>query len=144
MLSPYEPSFLLSIRMPIAMSLQQKVEHYHWDALPKEAVRPGVTRAGFRGDDVLLVMNWLQPGMETRPHRHPFEQLAYIVKGRMRFVVGDEVIDAEAGTVIRIPPNVEHYGEPIGDEPVLNLDVFSPLREDYRHLVEYQEVEARR
>jgi len=24
---------------------------------------------------------------------------------------------------------------------VLNLDVFSPMREDYRHLVEYQRVE---
>ncbi len=125
------------------MDYQQKVQHYHWDALPKEAVRPGVKRAGFRGDDVLLVMNWLQPGMQTNPHRHPFEQLVYIVQGKMRFVVGDEVIEAKAGTVIRIPPDVEHYGEPIGDEPVLNLDVFSPIREDYRHLVEYQHVEAR-
>lgn len=120
------------------MSVDQKVQHYHWDALPKETVRPGVTRAGFRGDDVLLVMNWLQPGMQTRPHHHPFEQLAYIVQGRMRFFVGDEVIEAGAGSVIRIPPDVEHYGEPIGDEPVLNLDVFAPFREDYRHLVEYQ------
>ena len=34
-----------------------------------------------------------------------------------------------------------HYGEPIGDEPALNLDIFSPIREDYRHLVEYQETD---
>jgi quercetin dioxygenase-like cupin family protein len=126
------------------MNAPRKVQYYRWDALPKEAVRPGVTRAGFRGDDVLLVMNWLEPGMQTRPHHHPFEQLAYIVQGRMRFVVGDEVIVAEPGTVIRIPPDVEHYGEPIGDEPVLNLDVFSPIRDDYRHLVEYQQVETPR
>jgi quercetin dioxygenase-like cupin family protein len=116
----------------------RKIEHYHWDTLPKEPVRPGVTRAGFRGDDVLMVMNWLQPGMQVNPHRHPFEQLVYIVQGKMRFVVGDEVIEAKAGSVIRIPPDVEHYGEPIGDETVLNLDVFSPIRDDYRHLVEYQ------
>lgn len=126
------------------MDAPQKIQHYRWDELPTEAVRPGVKRAGFRGDDVLLVMNWLQPGMQTRPHRHPFEQIVYVVQGKMRFVVGDEVIEADAGSVIRVPPDVEHYGEPIGDEPVLNLDVFSPFREDYRHLVEYQQVATRR
>jgi hypothetical protein len=31
-----------------------------------------------------------------------------------------------------------HYAEPVGDEIVLNLDVFAPLRDDYRHLVDYQ------
>jgi len=34
---------------------------------------------------------------------------------------------------------VVHYAEPIGDEPALNLDVFAPIRDDYLHLVEYQE-----
>jgi len=120
------------------MGAPQDIRAYRWDELPKEAVRAGVTRAGFRGDDVLLVMNWLLPGMQTNPHQHPCEQIVYVVQGRMRFVVGDQVIEAAAGTVIRVPPNVQHYGEPIGDEPVLNLDVFAPFREDYRHLVEYQ------
>lgn len=120
------------------MSSEPQTRAYRWDELPKEAVRPGVTRSGFRGDDVLLVMNWLQPGMQTNPHSHPCEQIVYVVQGRMRFVIGDEVIEAGAGSVIRVPPNVRHYGEPIGSEPVLNLDVFAPFREDYRHLVEYQ------
>lgn len=119
--------------------MAQKARLYNWNELPKEVVRAGVERSGFSGDDVLLVMNWLEPGMETRPHSHPFEQVAYIVKGRMKFVVGDEVFEAGPGSVIRIPPDVEHYGEPIGDEPVMNLDVFSPIRGDYRHLVEYQQ-----
>ena len=48
------------------------------------------------------------------------------------------MIEADAGSVIRVPPDVLHYGEPIGDQPVLNLDVFSPFREDYGHLVAYQ------
>ncbi len=119
----------------------QEARLYKWDQLPKEVVRAGVERAGFRGDDVLMVMNWLTPGMETNPHSHPFEQLAYIVSGRMKFVIGEDTFEAGPGSVIRIPPDVEHYGEPIGDEPVLNLDVFSPIRDDYRHLVEYQQPE---
>jgi quercetin dioxygenase-like cupin family protein len=121
------------------MQTQSQTRAYRWDELPKEVVRAGVTRSGFRGDDVLLVMNWLQPGMQTNPHRHPFEQIVYVVQGRMRFVIAGETIEVGAGSVVRVPPNVEHYGEPIGEEPVLNLDVFAPFRQDYRHLVEYQQ-----
>ncbi|HSI16307.1 MAG TPA: cupin domain-containing protein, partial [Sphingomonas sp.] len=115
-----------------------KIDHYSWDQLEREHVRPGVSRAGFRGQDVLLVMNWLKPGMETRPHSHDCEQVVYVVAGRMRFHIGDETVEVETGGLVRIPPGAVHYGEPIGDEEVLNLDVFAPIREDYRHLVEYQ------
>lgn len=111
----------------------------NWSDLPRETVRPGVERAGFRGEDVLLVMNWLAPGMDVNPHSHPFEQIVHIVQGRVRFHVGDETFEAGPGSLIRIPPDVTHYAEPIGDEPALNLDVFSPIRDDYRHLVEYQQ-----
>ncbi len=118
-----------------------KAKLYNWDGLDKETVRRGVERVGFRGEQVLLVMNWLEPGMEVNPHSHPFEQIAYIVQGRMRFTIGDEVLEAGPGSIVRIPPDVVHCGEPIGDETVLNLDVFSPIREDYRHLVAYQEAD---
>ncbi|TCT10637.1 cupin domain [Tepidamorphus gemmatus] len=111
---------------------------YRWEDLPREHVRPGVSRAGFRGNDVMLCMNWLQPGMEVRPHSHPEEQLVMVVKGRMRFFIGDETVEVEEGGLVRIPPDVVHCGEVVGDEPVLNLDVFSPLRRDYLHLVTYQ------
>ncbi len=123
------------------MSESTKTRVLEWNALPKEVVRPGVERAGFRGDDVLMVMNWLEPGMEVNPHSHPCEQLVYVVQGTMRFVVDGEELIAGAGSLIRIPPGVEHFGEPIGDEQVLNLDVFAPIRADYRHLVEHQKAE---
>lgn len=112
---------------------------YKWDSLPREEVRKGVTRTGFRGDNALMVMNWLEPGMEVRPHSHPFEQLAYILAGRVRFTIGDDVVEVGAGEVVRIPPDVVHCGEPIGDEVAVNLDVFAPVRDDYRHLTAYQE-----
>ena len=121
--------------------MSNPVKVYNWNEMAYEAVRPGVTRAGFRGDNVLMVMNRLEPGMTVNPHSHPFEQVAYIVAGRMRFHIGDQVLEAGPGSVVRIPPDISHYGEPIGDETVLNLDVFSPIREDYRHLVVDQEAD---
>ncbi|MBC7280070.1 cupin domain-containing protein [Hoeflea sp.] len=114
---------------------------YGWDRLPREQVREGVSRTAFRGDNALMVMNWLEPGMEKKPHSHPFEQLAYVVSGRVRFEIGDDVVEVGAGEVVRIPPDVIHCGEAIGGEVALNLDVFAPVREDYRHLTDYQEAD---
>jgi mannose-6-phosphate isomerase-like protein (cupin superfamily) len=79
--------------------------------------------------------------MDLHPHRHPFEQVLYIVSGRAQVHVDDEVFEASPGSLIRIPPNALHYAEPVGDEPCFNLDVFAPIREDYRHLIEYQSEE---
>lgn len=115
------------------------VSVYRWTELPKESVREGVSRTAFRGDGAIMVMNWLEPGMEKKPHSHPFEQLAYILSGRVRFEIGDDVVEVGAGEVLRIPPDVVHCGEVLGDEPAVNLDVFAPPREDYLHLTNYQE-----
>lgn len=118
-----------------------KAKLYNWNTIEGEEVRPGVSRKGFRGDQFMMVMNTLEPGMEINPHSHPFEQAVYIVQGKVRFHIGDEIFEGGPGSVIRIPPNVEHYAEPFGDEPVLNLDIFAPLRKDYMHLVDYQDFE---
>ncbi len=114
---------------------------YNWNDLPREVVRKGVERVGFRGDQAICVMNWLTPGMDVFPHKHPFEQLVIIIQGRVRFHVGDEVVEGGPGSMIRIPPDVMHYAEPEGDEVVMNLDVFAPIREDYLHMVDYQKDE---
>lgn len=112
---------------------------YRWTDLPREEVRAGVSRTAFRGENALMVMNWLEPGMEKKPHSHPFEQLAYILSGRVRFEIGDEVVEVGAGEVVRIPPDVVHCGEALGNETAVNLDVFAPPRADYLHLTAYQE-----
>ena len=121
--------------------MASKLSSYNWDSRPREKVRKGFERCVFRGEDVLLVMNWLEPGTQTNPHSHPFEQVVYIVKGTLRFYIGDTVVEGGAGSLIRISPDVEHYGEPMGDELVLNLDVFNPLLDDNKHLVDYQSSE---
>ena len=51
---------------------------------------------------------------------------------------GDQVFDCGPGSMVRVPPDVVHYAEAVGDEVCLNLDVFAPVRKDYLHLVDYQ------
>jgi quercetin dioxygenase-like cupin family protein len=114
---------------------------YNWNTLPREFVRQGVERCGFRGENVICVMNWVSPGMQIRPHSHTFEQLVVIVEGRVNYHVGDQVFECGPGSMLRVPPNVVHYVEPLGDQVALNLDIFAPIRDDYKHLVEYQVAE---
>ena len=45
-------------------------------------------------------MNWLEPGMDLNPHSHPFEQVVYIVQGKVRFHIGDETFDAGPGNTV--------------------------------------------
>lgn len=121
-----------------AASAQPIRKPVKWEDLPNFPVREFVSRAGFRGENVMLVMNWLEPGMEMKVHSHPFEQIACILTGRMLWRVGDEEFEVGAGEVLRVPPDVPHGGKPIGDETVMNLDVFCPIREDYMEIVEHQ------
>ncbi|MCK9512747.1 MAG: cupin domain-containing protein [Pigmentiphaga sp.] len=110
----------------------------NWNELEREVVRKGIERVGFRGEEVIMVMNWIEPNIQVRPHSHTFEQVVICIQGRFNYHVGDEVFDMTPGCMLRVPPHVMHYVEPTSDEVSLNLDVFAPLRDDYRHLVEYQ------
>ena len=73
----------------------------------------------------------LMPKHEPKPHKHTYEQLVYILAGHIRFHVGDKSVVLGPGGLLQIPPDVMHWGEVVGDEPVLNLDVFVPRRPEY-------------
>ncbi|MFA5487963.1 MAG: cupin domain-containing protein [Candidimonas sp.] len=111
---------------------------YNWNDLPREKVRAGVERCAFRGDNAITVFNWIEPGNEVRPHTHEFEQLVYILQGAANYHVGGKVFECRPGSMLRVPAGREHYIEVVGDQTVVNMDVFSPVRDDYAHLVEYQ------
>jgi len=112
---------------------------YEWKNIPEESPRPGVKRRAIRSANAIVVRNEMQPGMDTFPHKHDFEQLSMIERGSVRFTIGEEVHVMGPGSVWVIPAGVMHFADPIGDETVVNIDVFSPVRDDYLHMVKYQQ-----
>ena len=62
-------------------------------------------------------------------HDHENEQIATVLEGRVRFVVGGEDRVVEAGMTVPLAANVPHEVEALEDSIV--LDVFSPVREDW-------------
>jgi len=104
----------------------------NWESLPGVVARQGVVRKVFSGNNSMLALNELKAGTKPNLHSHPEEQLTYILSGKAEFVLGEEVLMLKAGDLLLVPPGVPHSLKVIGDETVLNVDVFSPIREDYR------------
>ena len=72
----------------------------------------------------------LVAGAVVPTHQHPHEQVTYVVSGRFEFTVGKDTLIMEPGTCAIIPSNTPHSGRALTVCRV--LDVFSPVREDYR------------
>jgi mannose-6-phosphate isomerase-like protein (cupin superfamily) len=49
------------------------------------------------------------PGSGPEPHAHPYAEFFVIHAGHGRFFVGDVTIDADAGDIVIVPPNVVHH-----------------------------------
>lgn len=107
------------------------VHQINWSEMPWSPVRKGVERKAFSGNGATLALHKLMPGHAPNPHSHEYEQIVYILGGAAKFHLGEESCIVEAGGLIVIPPNVTHWAEVIGDEPVFNLDVFTPVRSEY-------------
>lgn len=60
-------------------------------------------------------------------HRHAqHDEGFYVVSGTVRFTVGAAVHDAQAGTLVMVPPGVPHTFANPGDQPVVMINTFSP------------------
>ena len=96
-----------------------------------ETVAPGIRRRiQMDGTTIMLVEVHFDANTPAARHSHPHEQITYVVKGRMKFIRDQEVIEVKAGESIHMPSNVPHQAESF--EESLLLDVFSPPREDFR------------
>ncbi len=108
-----------------------EVALFRWDDMPKEAVTDQFSRRLIWGERVMLTQIFLARGAVVPKHAHENEQVSYIVKGTLRFWIGDEArqVDVHAGEVLRLPSNVPHAAEALDD--LQAIDVFSPPRQDW-------------
>jgi mannose-6-phosphate isomerase-like protein (cupin superfamily) len=73
----------------------------------------------------------LPPGGSTTPHRHgKTEEIYYILQGRGRMQIDDEIHKVVAGDAIAIPPGTRHQIMNMGEETLLFLCCCAPAYED--------------
>jgi len=114
------------------MPAKNEVTFYRWDSMRKERVSDMLERRLITGDRMMLAHVYLKKGCIVPKHSHENEQLTYILEGALKFWIGEdgaEEITVRAGEVLLIPSHVPHKAEAL--EETLDLDVFSPPRQDW-------------
>src|SRR5207247_10051294 len=77
-----------------------------------------------KGDEMTLLEIHYQPGVGAPLHVHSHESLAYVVKGKVKMTVGNEVYILGPGDVCRHPEGVPHGVE--GLEESIVVEIKSP------------------
>jgi quercetin dioxygenase-like cupin family protein len=92
---------------------------------------PGVLARPLFGDGAMLNLIDFEPNATVPVHSHPHEQLGIVIDGRLIMHIDGIDHDLGPGGAYQIPGGVEH-GAWTRDESCRVLDVFHPVREDYR------------
>ena len=101
------------------------------DDCSRHAIFPGVTISTCSAEKMMLSYVELQPHAVVAEHSHHHEQVGIVLEGRAIFFIGAEEKTLSKGDMYRIPGNVKHRVVAL-EEPVKALDIFTPIREDYR------------
>jgi quercetin dioxygenase-like cupin family protein len=99
------------------------------DKVPEEQVTPLIRRRIVTGEKEMIVFWRMKAGAHAAAHRHPHEQIFFMLSGKMEFRLGDEKRTCGPGEAGVIPGGVEHEAWFMEDTEV--IDVFSPPREDF-------------
>jgi len=91
---------------------------------------PGVHIRTPYGKNLMLSYVEIDDGAVVETHRHPHEQGGIVLSGRMELTIGEETRTLWPGEMYIIPPDTPHRARGVGG-PVVALDVFAPVREDY-------------
>ena len=100
-----------------------------WLEEPVEELTPSIGRQVVNTETMTIARIHLRAGAGVPRHAHPQEQVANVLEGSLRFVVGDDEHVVSAGESVIVPAGVSHEVEALVDSLV--LDVFSPVRDDW-------------
>ena len=102
------------------------------DVLPIQ-VWDGVVARRVQGDRLTLAVVELSADAVVPEHRHANEQCGLVIRGDVRFRIGDEIRSFGPGGTWRILANEPHEVQ-TGPEGATVVDVFAPLRADWETL----------
>ena len=101
------------------------------DECARHTIFPGVDIRTCSLDKMMLSVVDIAPHAVVEEHQHPHEQVGMLLEGRAIFWIGGEQKTLQTGDLYRIPGNVRHKVIAL-DQPVRAIDIFCPVREEYR------------
>ena len=107
---------------------------YYYNPEEREAKElvPGISAKTFWAEKMLAAVVDLDSNVQLPRHSHPHEQLGIVIEGQIEFIIADQKQVLGPGEVYVIPGGVEHEAHTF-DQPVKVMDVFSPVREEYKY-----------
>lgn len=98
--------------------------------LKAKEVREKITLRAVSGEKTMMTIFDFMPNTEIPAHKHPHEQITYVIDGEIEFTLEGETRLLRAGDGIVISSNLEHSARVLGS-PAKAVDAWYPIREDY-------------
>ena len=97
----------------------------------RQELAPGVSIRTMWGEKIMVSILESAPHAVVKDHVHPHEQAGIVLQGEFEMNIGHETKHMRPGDAYVIPGGVEHGI--VGDDGwALVLDVFSPVRDEYK------------
>ena len=100
------------------------------DTVPEREMFPGFHGRMVHSDTMTFAWWRVDAGAGVPEHAHPHEQVVNMLEGELALTVDGTELSLRAGDVVTIPGGVRHSAR--ATAPCRVLDVFSPVRDDYR------------
>jgi quercetin dioxygenase-like cupin family protein len=100
---------------------------------PPVTLAPGAVARPLHGERLTFAVVEIDAGAALPAHSHDNEQLGMVLSGSVEFRIGDEERIVRAGGTWSIPSGVPHSLR-AGAEGAVFLDVFAPVRDDWKSL----------
>lgn len=115
--------------MSAASASSPEPKYISWKDVERESLNPLIEREMVCGQQIMLARVFIKKDGHVPLHHHHNEQLSYILEGALKFAINGKEIVVRAGEVLCIPANMPHEAWALED--TLDLDVFTPPREDW-------------
>jgi quercetin dioxygenase-like cupin family protein len=102
---------------------------HRWDEIALVKVTEMMSQKIVTGARQMVAQTYLKQGSLVPLHSHASEQMTYVLQGALRFVVDGQEVIVREGEVLTIPAAAPHQAEALED--TFQLDLFSPVREDW-------------
>ena len=105
---------------------------YNFNELPYKKKRDRAFFKSITGVNAQICIGKLEPGEETL-HFHEYEQLGYVLSGKVQITIDDNTKILGPNEGYRIPSNVKHGFRVLSDEALEYIEIFSPPKEENRY-----------
>ena len=118
---------------PDALSSVAVTAFHDLASIAPQQLWSGYRARAVHGERLTLAVVEIEPGAELPEHRHVNEQLGMVLRGELRFRVGEEERTVGPGGIWRISSETPHAAA-AGPGGAVVVDVFSPPRDDWSEI----------